>query len=84
MIERTRNPYTKTKALLKEVHLVGDKTKRIQLMQRKMDDGRDAYFLLLECRTVLYRPVEHLKLETHIPKGSLIVKALSNDSFITC
>jgi hypothetical protein len=55
MIERTRNPLnTKNEGLLKEVHLVGDKTKRIQLMQRKMDDGRDAYFLLLEW-TVLYK-----------------------------
>jgi hypothetical protein len=85
MIERTRNPLsTKNEGLLKEVHLVGDKTKRIQLMQRKMDDGRDAYFFTAGMSDSPLQAGRAFKqLETHIPKGSLIVegKSLSNDSF---
>jgi hypothetical protein len=71
--KRTRNPLnTKNEGLLKEVHLVGDKTKRIQLMQRKMDDGRERLFFTAGMDSPL-QAGRHLTIGNSYPKGSLIV-----------
>jgi len=85
MVERTPNPLSKKNpGLVKEIHVAGDKTKRIQLMNGVTADGRKTYYFTASMPDNQLQAGRAFKqLEKHIPKGSLIVenKSLSNDSF---
>lgn len=85
MIERTPNPLSnKNPGLIKEIHIAGDKSKRIQLMSGVTPDGRKTHFFSASMPDNQLQAGRAFKqLEKHIPKGSLILenKSLSNDSF---